>query len=79
MEKTKPIWKNGHRLVTLFLSNVIINEALPVIADPVFGGGFHYVVVSNVLVCRKSQMRILVLQHVTVPVVRFAEVTFGLV
>lgn len=46
-----PIRKNGHLLlVTLLLSNMIVNETLPVIADPVLGGGFQGVVVSTVLI-----------------------------
>jgi metal transporter CNNM len=50
-EKIKPIRKNGHLLlVTLLLSNMIVNETLPVIADPVLGGGFQGVVVSTVLI-----------------------------
>lgn len=50
-EKIKPIRENGHLLlVTLLLSNMIVNETLPVIADPVLGGGFQGVVVSTVLI-----------------------------
>jgi metal transporter CNNM len=50
-EKIKPIRKNGHLLlVTLLLSNMIVNETLPVIADPVLGGGVQGVVVSTVLI-----------------------------
>lgn len=50
-EKIKPIRQNGHLLlVTLLLSNMIVNETLPVIADPVLGGGFQGVVVSTVLI-----------------------------
>jgi len=37
-------------LVTLLLANMIVNETLPVIADPVLGGGFQSVVVSTVLI-----------------------------
>ncbi|TFK24444.1 DUF21-domain-containing protein [Coprinopsis marcescibilis] len=49
--KIKPIRKNGHRLlVTLLLANMIVNETLPVIADPVLGGGVPGVVVSTVLI-----------------------------
>ena len=49
--KIKPIRKNGHLLlVTLLLANMIVNETLPVIADPVLGGGFQSVVVSTVLI-----------------------------
>ncbi|TFK44514.1 hypothetical protein BDQ12DRAFT_673130 [Crucibulum laeve] len=50
-KKIQPIRKNGHLLlVTLLLSNMIVNESLPVIADPVLGGGFQSVVVSTVLI-----------------------------
>ncbi|RIA85012.1 hypothetical protein C1645_858325 [Glomus cerebriforme] len=36
----KPIRKNGHLLlVTLLLSNVIVNETLPIVMDDVLGGG----------------------------------------
>jgi hypothetical protein len=49
--KIKPIRQNGHLLlVTLLLANMIVNETLPVIADPVLGGGFQSVVVSTVLI-----------------------------
>ncbi len=49
--KIKPIRKNGHLLlVTLLLANMIVNETLPVIADPVLGGGFQSVVVSTILI-----------------------------
>ncbi|CAL1706813.1 unnamed protein product [Somion occarium] len=38
--KIQPIRKNGHLLlITLILANMIANETLPVIADPVLGGG----------------------------------------
>ncbi|KAH6902548.1 CBS domain-containing protein [Coprinopsis sp. MPI-PUGE-AT-0042] len=46
-----PLRKNGHRLlVTLLLANMIVNESLPVIADPVLGGGVQGVAVSTVLI-----------------------------
>ena len=49
--KIMPIRKNGHLLlVTLLLANMIVNETLPVISDPVLGGGFQSVVVSTVLI-----------------------------
>ncbi|KAF9475034.1 DUF21-domain-containing protein [Pholiota conissans] len=49
--KIMPIRKNGHLLlVTLLLANMIVNETLPVIADPVLGGGVVSVVVSTVLI-----------------------------
>ena len=47
----KPIRRNGHLLlVTLLLANMIVNESLPVISDPVLGGGIQSVVVSTVLI-----------------------------
>ncbi|KAI0031092.1 hypothetical protein K488DRAFT_52853, partial [Vararia minispora EC-137] len=50
-EQIEPIRKNGHLLlVTLLLANMITNETLPVIADPVLGGGVQSVVVSTVLI-----------------------------
>ena len=49
--KIKPIRKNGHLLlVTLLLANMIVNETLPIVADPVLGGGVQSVVVSTVLI-----------------------------
>lgn len=49
--RIKPIRKNGHLLlVTLLLANMIVNETLPIIADPVLGGGAQSVVVSTVLI-----------------------------
>ncbi|KAF9236790.1 hypothetical protein BU15DRAFT_88995 [Melanogaster broomeanus] len=49
--KIKPIRQNGHLLlVTLLLANMIVNETLPVISDPVLGGGVQSVVVSTVLI-----------------------------
>ncbi|KAF9005221.1 hypothetical protein BDQ17DRAFT_1354066 [Cyathus striatus] len=56
-KKIKPIRQNGHLLlVTLLLSNMIVNESLPVIADPVLGGGFQSVVVSTVLIVIFSEI-----------------------
>ncbi|TFK51438.1 DUF21-domain-containing protein [Heliocybe sulcata] len=53
----KPIRKNGHLLlVTLLLANMIVNETLPVIADPVLGGGVQSVVVSTVLIVIFSEI-----------------------
>jgi metal transporter CNNM len=50
-EKIKPIRKDGHLLlVTLLLSNMIVNETLPVIADSVLGGGIQSVVLSTALI-----------------------------
>ncbi|KAI0067517.1 DUF21-domain-containing protein [Artomyces pyxidatus] len=49
--KIKPIRQNGHLLlVTLLLANMITNETLPVISDPVLGGGVQSVVVSTILI-----------------------------
>jgi metal transporter CNNM len=49
--KIQPIRKNGHLLlVTLLLANMIVNESLPIIADPVLGGGVESVVVSTALI-----------------------------
>jgi metal transporter CNNM len=46
-----PVRKNGHLLlVTLLLVNMIVNETLPVIADPVLGGGVQGVIVSTALI-----------------------------
>ena len=46
-----PLRKNGHLLlITLILANMIVNETLPIIADPVLGGGVQGVVVSTVLI-----------------------------
>ncbi|KAL0577408.1 hypothetical protein V5O48_004573 [Marasmius crinis-equi] len=50
-QKILPIRKNGHLLlVTLLLANMIVNESLPVISDPVLGGGIQSVVVSTTLI-----------------------------
>ncbi|KAJ7146409.1 hypothetical protein C8R44DRAFT_837110 [Mycena epipterygia] len=55
--KIKPIRKNGHLLlVTLLLANMITNETLPVVADPVLGGGVQSVVVSTVLIVIFSEI-----------------------
>jgi metal transporter CNNM len=49
--KIIPVRKNGHLLlVTLLLANMIVNESLPVIADPVLGGGVQGVVASTALI-----------------------------
>lgn len=56
-EKIKPVRKNGHLLlVTLLLANMIVNETLPVISDPVLGGGVQSVVVSTVLIVIFSEI-----------------------
>ena len=50
-KKIEPIRRNGHLLlVTLLLANMIVNESLPIIADPILGGGVQSVVVSTVLI-----------------------------
>ncbi|KAI9058934.1 DUF21-domain-containing protein [Trametes sanguinea] len=55
--KIKPIRKNGHLLlVTLLLANMIVNETLPVIADPILGGGVPSVIVSTVLIVIFSEI-----------------------
>ncbi|KAI0259761.1 hypothetical protein BC834DRAFT_974002 [Gloeopeniophorella convolvens] len=49
--KIMPIRQNGHLLlVTLLLANMITNETLPVISDPILGGGVQSVIVSTVLI-----------------------------
>ncbi|KAI0342132.1 DUF21-domain-containing protein [Trametopsis cervina] len=55
--KIEPIRKNGHLLlITLILANMIVNETLPVISDPVLGGGAQSVVVSTVLIVIFSEI-----------------------
>ncbi|EKM54434.1 uncharacterized protein PHACADRAFT_123492 [Phanerochaete carnosa HHB-10118-sp] len=55
--KIEPIRKNGHLLlVTLLLANMIANETLPVISDPVLGGGPLSVVASTVLIVIFSEI-----------------------
>nr|GAT57744.1 predicted protein [Mycena chlorophos] len=55
--KIVPIRKNGYLLlVTLLLSNMIVNETLPIISDPVLGGGVPAVVVSTVLIIIFSEI-----------------------
>ncbi len=51
-------------LVTLLLSNVIVNETLPVVLDRCLGGGVAAVVGSTFLIgtsCHPQHSRILVL------------------
>ncbi|KAI0072388.1 DUF21-domain-containing protein, partial [Panus rudis PR-1116 ss-1] len=56
-KKIQPIRKNGHLLlITLILANMIVNETLPVIADPVLGGGVPGVIVSTVLIVIFSEI-----------------------
>ncbi|KAG6841651.1 hypothetical protein C0991_008636 [Blastosporella zonata] len=55
--KIKPIRENGHLLlVTLLLANMIVNETLPIITEPVLGGGTQSVVVSTVLIIIFSEI-----------------------
>ncbi|WFD19273.1 hypothetical protein MCAP1_001496 [Malassezia caprae] len=50
-KKIVPVRQDGHLLLTtLLIANMITNETLPIIADPVLGGGFQAVIVSIVLV-----------------------------
>lgn len=37
-------------LVTLLLSNVIVNETLPIILDSLFGGGWQAILISTALI-----------------------------
>ncbi|EIW75999.1 DUF21-domain-containing protein [Coniophora puteana RWD-64-598 SS2] len=56
-KKIMPIRKDGHLLlITLILANMIVNETLPVISDPVLGGGAQSVVVSTVLIVIFSEI-----------------------
>ena len=49
--KIMPIISDGHHLLTtLLIANMITNETLPIIADPLLGGGIQAVIVSIVLV-----------------------------
>ncbi|KIK57000.1 hypothetical protein GYMLUDRAFT_247274 [Collybiopsis luxurians FD-317 M1] len=53
----KPIRENGHLLlVTLLLCNMLTNETLPIIADPILGGGVQSVVVSTALIVIFSEI-----------------------
>ncbi|KAJ2993980.1 hypothetical protein NUW54_g7629 [Trametes sanguinea] len=56
-KKILPIRKNGHLLlITLLLANMIANEALPVISEPVFGNGIVSVVSSTALIVIFSEI-----------------------
>ncbi|KAH8093859.1 hypothetical protein BXZ70DRAFT_367149 [Cristinia sonorae] len=56
-KKIQPIRKNGHLLlITLILANMIVNETLPVIADPVFNGGVPSVIISTALIVIFSEI-----------------------
>ena len=51
VEKIIPIRKNGHLLlISLLLANMVVNETLPIISEPVLGGGVESVVISTVLI-----------------------------
>ena len=50
-KKIIPIRANGHLLlVTLLLANMIVNETLPVITEPLIGGGAQAIVMSTALI-----------------------------
>ncbi|ORZ39645.1 hypothetical protein BCR44DRAFT_1412039 [Catenaria anguillulae PL171] len=50
-KRIKPIRQRGHwLLVTLLLSNVIVNETLPILTDSVWSGGWPAVVISSTLI-----------------------------
>ncbi|KAI0745390.1 hypothetical protein C8Q76DRAFT_605976 [Earliella scabrosa] len=56
-KKILPVRKNGHLLlITLLLANMVVNEALPVISEPVLGGGIPSVAVSTVLIVIFSEI-----------------------
>ncbi|KAI8910697.1 putative DUF21 and CBS domain protein [Powellomyces hirtus] len=49
--KIAPVRKNGHLLlVTLLTTNAIINESLPILLDPISGGGVQAVVISTIAI-----------------------------
>ncbi|KIK68906.1 hypothetical protein GYMLUDRAFT_34910 [Collybiopsis luxurians FD-317 M1] len=55
--KIIPIRENGHLLlVTLLISNMVVNESLPIISDPVLGGGVQSVAVSTILIVIFSEI-----------------------
>ncbi|RHZ56058.1 hypothetical protein Glove_406g112 [Diversispora epigaea] len=51
-QRIQPIRKNGHLLlVTLLVSNVLVNETLPIIMDDVLGGGGIWaILISSILI-----------------------------
>ncbi|KAI0661226.1 hypothetical protein C8Q70DRAFT_969458 [Cubamyces menziesii] len=56
-DKILPIRKNGHLLlITLLLANMVVNEALPIISEPVLGGGLISVVASTILIVIFSEI-----------------------
>ncbi|KDN43217.1 DUF21-domain-containing protein [Tilletiaria anomala UBC 951] len=49
--KIMPVRKDGHLLLTtLLIANMITNETLPIVADPLLGGGFRAVIFSIVVI-----------------------------
>ncbi|KAJ1964698.1 hypothetical protein IWQ62_002859 [Dispira parvispora] len=49
--RIQPIRKNGHwLLVTLLLTNTLVNESLPIIMDSIFGGGVTAILASTALI-----------------------------
>ncbi|GAA5907042.1 hypothetical protein JCM5296_006575 [Sporobolomyces johnsonii] len=55
--KVIPIRQNGHLLlITLLISNMIFNEALPVVSENVLGGGVQAVVISTILIVIFSEI-----------------------
>ncbi|KAE9406864.1 DUF21-domain-containing protein [Gymnopus androsaceus JB14] len=55
--KIQPLRENGHLLlVTLLLANMIVNESLPIISEPVLGGGIQSVVASTALIVIFSEI-----------------------
>jgi metal transporter CNNM len=48
--KIQSIRKNGHLLVTLLVANMIVNEALPLVADKVLGSSVKSLLISTVLI-----------------------------
>ncbi|KAF7727457.1 hypothetical protein EC973_007526 [Apophysomyces ossiformis] len=54
-------------LVTLLLSNVIINETLPIILDGILSGGWQAVVISTALIVIFGEM-VLVLMYIMYPI-----------
>ncbi|KAH8929463.1 DUF21-domain-containing protein [Atractiella rhizophila] len=56
-KKIAPIVADKHLLLTtLLLANMIVNETLPVVADPVLGGGIQAVVASTALIVIFSEI-----------------------
>ena len=56
-ERIIPLRRNGHLLlVSLLLCNMAASETLPVVSEPVLGGGIQSVIVSTVLVIIFSEI-----------------------